>query len=335
MKSKINIDLIIKYIKKIQTRKERKLVEEWLNESDENRKNYESFLYFWNIQESTSEGFTPDIAKGWNKIKVATVDKAENKGRQNSLYIVKIAAVILLLFGLSWGALKIYNNRFLLLKNKVVYVATDKVKKVILGDNSTIWLNAGSRLITLRQFNDNDRRVILTGEAFFYIKSDTHNPFYVKAGETMTRILGTSFNIKSEAGEDLVNVTVETGRVAFYRILKRSGRIILEPGDMGTYDKKTKTLERRKNPDINYLSWKTRKLVFHNTGLEDVCRTLNRYYNVNILTGELPENDLVFTGSFHNALLEETLEIIELTLDVKFIKAGEAENPTFRIKLNN
>ncbi len=335
MKSKINIDIIIKYIKRIQTKEEKKLVEDWLNESDENRKQYESFLYYWNASGSSFTGFTPNITEGWKKIKNRTVGKDDNERRQTKLFILKIAAAIILLFGLSWGAIKIYNNGFLLLRNKVLCTATDKVKKVTLKDNSTVWLNTGSRLITPRRFNKNSRRVSLTGEAFFYIKNNSHNPFYVKTGETMTMVLGTSFNIRSKSGEDLVNVTVETGRVAFYRILKRSGKIILGQGDLGKYDKKTRTLERKNNPDVNYLAWKTRKLVFHNTDLKDVCRTLNDYYHINILTGELPGDGMVFTGSFHNALLKETLEIIELTLDLKFIRTGEADNPTFRIKLNN
>jgi transmembrane sensor len=335
MKSKINIDLLIKYIKKISTKEEKILVEEWLKESEDNRKHYESFLYYWDISGSSFKSFTPDIKTAWMKIKSETIGKAENKRGQTILYIFKIAAAIILLFGLSWGALKIFNNRFLLFQDKVVYAATDKVKKVILSDNSTVWLNTGSQLISPRQFTAKRRRVSLTGEAFFNIKSNSHNPFFVKTGETMTMVLGTSFNIKSELGINTMNVIVETGKVAFYKILKRSGRIILESGDMGIYNKTAKTLEKRKNPDMNYLAWKTRKLVFYNTTLEDVCRTLNDYYHINILTGELPENDLVFTGTFNDALLEETLEVIELTLDVKFINAGEEENPTFKIKLSN
>lgn len=335
MKSKINIRVLIKYIKKIPTRQEKALVEKWLNESDENRKSYESFLYYWNVSGSSFTGFTPDIKEGWMKIKSKTVDKADNKREQTKLYVIKIAAAVILLFCLSWGSMKIFNNRFLLFQKKILYAATDNVKKVILSDNSIVWLNTGSKLITPRQFNKNSRRVSLTGEAFFDIKSNSNHPFYIKTGETMTRVLGTSFNIKSEAGEKTVSVTVETGRVALYKILKRSGRIILESGDMGIYDKITKALVKRRNPDINYLSWKTRKLVFYNTTLEDVCSAINDYYHINILTGELPENNLVFTGSFNDALLEETLKVIELTLDVKFIKISEEESPIYRIKLNN
>jgi len=335
MRSKINIDVLINYIKKIPTKEEKIRVEEWLNESDDNRKHYESFLHYWNVSGRSLTGFTPDITEEWNKIKSETIDKAEDKQIQTKRYIIKIAAAIILLFSFSWGAIKIFNNRFLLLQDKVVYAATDRVKKVILSDNSLVWLNTGSQLITPRQFNNNSRRVSLAGEAFFNIKSNSYNPFYVKTGKTMTVVSGTSFDIKSKAGENCVSITVETGRVTFYKILKRSAGIILEPGDMGIYNKTTKTLEKRKNPDPNYLSWKTRKLVFYNTTLEDVCKTLNDYYQINILTGEFPENDLVFTGSFNEALLEETLEVIELTLDVKFIKTWEDDNPTFKIKLSN
>ncbi|UCH14062.1 MAG: FecR domain-containing protein [Bacteroidales bacterium] len=335
MKSKININVLIKYIKKIPTREEKILVEEWLNESDENRKNYESFLYYWNVSGGRHTGFTPDIKEGWMKIKSKTVDKDENKQVQTKLNIIKVAAAVLLLFGLTWCAISMFNNRFLLLQDKVEYIASDKVKKVILSDNSIVWLNTGSQLITPRQFNNSQRRVSLTGEAFFDIKSNSHNPFYVKTGKTLTRVLGTSFNIESCAGDNSVNITVETGRVAFYKTMNRSGRIILEPGDMGIYNEKTRTLEKRKNTDMNYLSWKTRKLVFRNTSLKNVCKALNDYYHINILNSELQENDLVFTGSFYEGLLEETLEVIELTLDIKFIKINEEDNPTFMIRLNN
>src|SRR5690554_4435275 len=106
----------------------------------------------------------------------------------------------------------------------------ESVKKITLTDGSTVFLNKGT-IISLRKgkFTAHTREVWLEeGEAFFDITKDTNRPFIVHSKNGIsTRVLGTSFNIKSYSDLNNQVITVNTGRVQV--INKEQERIVLDP----------------------------------------------------------------------------------------------------------
>src|SRR5690606_9914983 len=87
-------------------------------------------------------------------------------------------------------------------------------KEVELPDGSVVWLNKGAKLSYLKGFkNFYDREVNLSGEAFFDVKPNAEKPFIIETANTATRVLGTSFNVKTN-GEN-VAVSVFSGKVSF------------------------------------------------------------------------------------------------------------------------
>lgn len=96
-----------------------------------------------------------------------------------------------------------------------VYTEIGSMKKVVLPDSSTVWLNAGSQLRYSPETYTVKREVFLDqGEAFFDVVRDPDNTFEVYAGAVRTAVLGTSFNIKNYSDLAYTSVHVKEGKVA-------------------------------------------------------------------------------------------------------------------------
>ena len=104
-------------------------------------------------------------------------------------------------------------------------------RRLQLADGSVVWLNAGSRLRYPAAFARPQREVFLEGEAFFEVARDPKKPFLIHAGQSTTRVLGTSFSVRSYAREPAVVVVVVT--VAFSA--GQTGQTVtLRPGTWAT-----------------------------------------------------------------------------------------------------
>ena len=86
--------------------------------------------------------------------------------------------------------------------------------KAALPDGSTVWLNANTVVAIADNFNRSDRRVRVTGEAFFDIKPDPARPFFAESGSRITRVLGTSFTIEAYPTEKETRISLISGKVA-------------------------------------------------------------------------------------------------------------------------
>jgi ferric-dicitrate binding protein FerR (iron transport regulator) len=100
----------------------------------------------------------------------------------------------------------------------------------ILPDGSKVYLNKNSSLA----YSNNGRNIELEGEAFFEVL-DNALPFYVTCKTTVTRAIGTSFNVKGYAQDKAVEVMVVTGQVEVSDKKLESNKILLNAGDLGLY----------------------------------------------------------------------------------------------------
>ena len=93
-------------------------------------------------------------------------------------------------------------------------------------------------------------------------------------------MLGTSLNVRTDLPDNAVEVFVKSGKVKLYRKDDENKALVIEPGYIGIL--LNDEIIKRKNDDINYLAWKTGKILFKETNLQHVVRTLNNTYNVKI-----------------------------------------------------
>lgn len=89
---------------------------------------------------------------------------------------------------------------------------------LMLSDSSVVTLLPGSRLKFPSVFSPEDRKVTLSGDAFFDVTSNPDRPFIVYAGDAVVKVLGTSFRVTAFESDDRVTVKVLSGRVSVYTL---------------------------------------------------------------------------------------------------------------------
>lgn len=202
--------------------------------------------------------------------------------------------------------------------NKTTLIVTDatSTKTITMPDKSVITLNKNSSLqYKARQFAEH-RNVVLKGEAFFEVTPDKKHSFEVHASSVNVRVLGTSFNIKSRITDD-VCVNVKTGRV---EVAVREQKVVLSQGEEARLQ--NKQLQKQETADLNYLSWKERRLIFTNTPLSKVISTLEEYYGIKILTKENILKHRV-TTVFTSETTEQALNELKLLLHFEYKKEND------------
>lgn len=152
-----------------------------------------------------------------------------------------------------------------------------KVIDMTLGDGSRVWLNAGSSVTFPVVFAGNDRQVSVTGEAYFEVAHDKTKPFLVAAGETITEVLGTHFNVNAYDDEEAVKVTLLEGSV---NVKRRSVIVQLQPGEQALAgDPSIKTL----HPHLEeVMAWKNGMFSFKNAGIRTIMRQVEKWYDVQV-----------------------------------------------------
>lgn len=319
--------LLVKILSSSATQKEQEDFKEWLSASSENKNLFEDVKQYWDKSESIYREFKPDEMEAWLKVKANTISKAQQRKESKTrrlIGITSIAASILIIIGLSlqFNLIRIKPTFFLI--ETTSYVSYDSIEKIVLDDNSSVWLNSNSTLIVPENFNERSRKVELEGEAFFEVSHDPERAFFICTEGSFIKVLGTTFNVRAYPDETDIQVIVETGKVNLESKHWRKENKNLLPGEIGIYNKANRSVEKAWNKKVNYLTWKTGKFTFTNTLISEVCEDLGEYYRKTISIDETVNKEFTLNGSFDNTSLEDLLEIIEFTFDLNHTHQGEA-----------
>lgn len=195
-----------------------------------------------------------------------------------------------------------------------VYTALTGKSKILLPDSSVVWLNKGSTLVYLIEEEGKERRVRLTGEAFFDVYKDPKKSFIVEAKDLEVQVYGTAFTVKDNVNGGTC-VSLLRGSVA---VRKDSLLRKIEPGEMAVYMPQTDRIETRK-VDVEFESlWAKDTLSINKLPLEKVVRYLEKWYDKKILLGESVSKDQAFTFSLTDEPLEEVLRLISRISPVQY-----------------
>lgn len=149
--------------------------------------------------------------------------------------------------------------------------------KLILADGTRVWLNSESQLTYPVTFPANERRIKLEGEAYFEVEPDKTRPFIVEIQNTAIQVLGTSFNVKAYSDEDQLYTTLVEGSV---KISNGEQHTILKPEEQGIVNTTTGEIKKQKVDIRLYTSWKDGRFIFEGQNLEEIMKTLERWYDV-------------------------------------------------------
>jgi len=194
-----------------------------------------------------------------------------------------------------------------------------------LPDGTTGWLNSSSSVKYSGNFN-NDRQIILNGEAYFDVFKDKKRPFIVNTPEINVKVLGTRFNIASYDNEKNVEVVLEEGKLIFNSNQMKES-YTMNPNDLVTYSKDLRNFSTEIVQSHKYLSWTEGKLVFRNDPLDVIARRLARWYNVDVVINGSSTEDLRLRATFINENMEEVLDLLKRSLSIDYkIENGVLNN---------
>lgn len=182
-------------------------------------------------------------------------------------------------------------------------------KQIIrLPDGSTVHLNAGSKLTYTEPFQDNKRKVSLTGEAFFEVARDEQRPFVIHSGVVSTKVLGTSFNVRAYPDEQQIVVSVETGKVGV-NLEETEQNVEINPTEQATYMEGQNALSVSTFDRQEVIGWKDGIIQFKDMPLSRVITKLERVYGVEFHINN-PDLKLEekYSGVYKNAPLDRILQ---------------------------
>lgn len=203
--------------------------------------------------------------------------------------------------------------------------------QLVLPDGSRVWLNTASSIRYPTAFVGKERKVEITGEAYFEVTKNPSMPFRVRIapsepspagsglvpgnplqgqGDGEIEVLGTHFNINAYGDERTINTTLLEGSV---RINKGARQVVIKPGEQaklsaaGTIDVENADLEET-------MAWKNGLFQFDEAAtLETVMRQIARWYDVEVVYERDISNDRFQGKMYRDENLSQILKILELS----------------------
>lgn len=190
--------------------------------------------------------------------------------------------------------------------------------QVVLPDGTKAWLNAASSLRFPVRFTGNERKVYVTGEAYFEVTKDAAHPFVVNARKMDIRVLGTKFNVNAYADEEYDKTTLTEGHVLL--TAASGGKTAdLYPGFQSTIGYKDGHIEIAKANIEEALAWRNNLFVFDSEPLESIMRKVSRWYDLDIDFADPGLKQYHFTGRIkRQENVQDILNLITVTSKVKF-----------------
>lgn len=178
--------------------------------------------------------------------------------------------------------------------------------QITLPDGTNVWLNASSSLKYSPRFIGADRRVELTGEAYFEVVSKQEAPFKVKTAKQEVMVLGTHFNINAYPDERSTTTSLLEGSV---RVATEQNTITLSPGEQSALVENTISVAKFNAEEA--IAWKEGYFKFKDLTLEPIMRQLSRWYDIEVVYEGAVSTD-TFNGTIdRKANLSRILKILE------------------------
>lgn len=306
----INDDLLVKYLLNEATTDEQEQVKQWLTD-DVNLAYYNQLQKIWDDSRQLSLTSTVDENRAWQRFQEKIHPAAV---RRTSFSWTRIAASIAIIVGIGVLGYWIFNDR----AKEITVVAQEAVLNDTLSDGSVVTVNKGSSISYLSKFKGETRQVSLKGEAFFKVTPNKKKPFIISVNDVRITVVGTSFNVRTINGN--TEVIVETGIVK----VTRGGKTVeLRANEETTVGAKDSALTKEKVSDQLYKYYRTKEFVCDDTPLWKLVEVINEAYNSHVLIGNPALKDLRINTTFNNESLDQVLNVISITFNIKLVKEGD------------
>ena len=193
---------------------------------------------------------------------------------------------------------------------------------VLLPDGTSVKMNANSTLTYPEQFAGTERKVELTGEAFFEVLHDAAHPFVVEMKNIRVEDIGTSFNIMAYPAKGQVVVNVTEGSVRLVDSNKKESAVLVA-GSNGKIRRENGKIEVSNELSPNFLAWISKELTFHRTPLSTVFDELENIYHVKIEIADPKIAGISYTANFEKFQIEDIVNVIAKTHHLSVMKQAD------------
>jgi len=349
-------DLTVKFINSALTEPEICALKTTFQEDPANRRLFDEYMDVWQASSKAGKTREYDEKAAWhdlkNKLRITENQFHSRNIRQVPGWIWRVAAAALIVVMLGIGGYYVYRNIAGNQSDPVFteyYVPFGSRSEVTLPDGSTVWLNAGSRLVFDQRFSRQNRDVMLEGEGYFDVMK-AKIPFYVKVTGATVKVIGTAFNVKAYPDEKVIETTVTRGTVQVFdnqENIADATRIVLHA------NQKVSIIKNVMNPPGNiyaaspqkpvgppasiinqstvrsykvdhdivpeiYTSWKDQRWIIEREELQSLAVKLERRYNVKFTFKDETLKHYVFSGILKDETLEQVMEAIKLTAPIQY-----------------
>ncbi|GAB5524773.1 MAG: DUF4974 domain-containing protein [Roseivirga sp.] len=313
-KATISEHLLVSYWKGEATEAETRQVEGWMAASSENEQLFDKWRQAWEHAGAMADFEAIDVEANWKEVK-RKITTEEKPGRQIGFFpgVWRYAAAIVLIATVSF-----LTWQWMTPPEVLSVTASTEPINVSLPDGTQVWLNKGATLEYPEAFAADKRQVELTGEAFFEVVHMPEKPFSVMADRTETRVLGTSFNLNEKAGDELELVLI-TGKVQFS---KGQQQEVLAPGEKVQVDE-AGTVTKTVNEVRNFMAWKTRRLEFDSTSMQDVVSDVAKLYGISLQIESDALKTCALTTTFQNDPLESVFDTFKILFEAETVKSDQ------------
>ncbi len=325
-----NFEIILsKYFSGTADEADRKIIDEWKAESEDNRKEFERYRILWEKGGETTINYTDaQVESALNQTKKRISDFR----RTGYFRIIRQAAAILIVSLLLsslynyFGTRKIAETGKTAMKEIVAF--NGMATRVNLPDGTVVDLFPGSKLSFPVTFSGDIRKVHLTGEGFFSVVHNKKMPFIVEARGIEVRVLGTKFDVKADPDENYVETMLVEGSVRLEKDV--NGKDVelktLKPGERAVYCLGNGKVKIFTETNIKkFTDWTNGTLVFDADPIDEVVKKLEKWYDVDIIVKDGKLKKYKFTGVFHGESIDEVLVLLKYSSDFRYkiLKAKE------------
>lgn len=316
MKKNIPWDLLIAHLKEESTAQQEEELAVWY-ESADNQMLFDEIKLLWDEIVRNSESYTPDMDYYWKLLQTRTelIDKKKAKVTLSlkKLRLYAAAASVLLIMAVSFS---FFLGRDLSSDDLTIqsYKALSGKSEILLPDGSKVWLNKGSEITFASDFL-RERQVGLTGEALFEVKKEGRKPFIVSTDEIQVKVEGTRFNVQAYQGDKDIRVALLEGKVT---VLSENELFKLSPGEIASFDRTSQLLSLG-NGDVGFEAfWAEKSYTFDKKTLREICRYLERWYNIQIDLDPVIADSQVYSFTITDEPLEIMLQIMSRINPIRY-----------------
>ena len=316
-------DLIIKFLSNEISDNELDLLKSWLEEDSKNRLEFDRQNKLWQNSDIKTINEIYQTDKAW--LDISRQLEIGEKNNKNTLIIKKTTlrlviaaaslAFLVVFFGMS---LWMHGKRSYMQQAASTIISTKEGEKarIFLSDSTQVTLNSASTLEYKANYNFHDRKINLTGEAFFNVKTNPDKPFIIHLGAMSVSATGTSFNIFSYGEENRIETTLVEGSL---KILIGGRELInLNPGEQLIYLLRTNKAVVKKVNTETYTSWQDNKLRLLDTPFEEALRNIARKYNVIFEIRDTRLLELKYTATFIDESIDDVMQMLKTVSPITY-----------------